>query len=113
LRHQLQLSLSGIKKADASKIVVAYEPVWAVGQQAKGVISPTDLTQSIIFIKKVLTDMFGRSSAERVSVLYGGSVDPNNVSSLMYETGVKGFLVGRVSLQSKYFRNIAESFVKK
>lgn len=112
LREQLKLSLAGLRrKADISKLAVAYEPVWAIGRHSRDAIKSADLSQSVIFIRKVLTDMFGRKAAERVPILYGGSVEPDNAGALMRETGVRGFLVGHASLNAKSFKTIAESLI--
>lgn len=114
LREQLKLSLAGLnRKTDALKLAIAYEPVWAIGKQAKGAIEPADLSQSIIFIRRVLTDMFGRATAERVPILYGGSVEAVNARALFRETGIRGLLVGHASLNAKSFKMIAESLVTK
>lgn len=113
LGEQLKFSLAGLKKNDAFKIMIAYEPVWAVGKNAKGAIEPSDLCQSVLFIKKVLTDMFGRAVAERIPVLYGGSVDSANISNIYSETGIKGFLVGRASLNAKNFESLTRILLNK
>lgn len=114
LRQEIKLSLAGLnRKADITKLAIAYEPVWAIGKNASEAINPTDLSESIIFIKKVLTDMFGRTTAEHVPILYGGSVEPDNAGMLIKETGVKGFLVGHASLNAKNFKTIAQSLISK
>lgn len=111
ISEQLRESLESVKQTkDASKIIVAYEPVWAIGKKATGVVEPADLAQMVIFIKKVLTGMFDRKTAEKISILYGGSVDAFNASSLA-GAGVKGFLVGRASLDAKAFAEIAQSLI--
>lgn len=113
IRHEIRLSLSGVKKKDsAKKVVIAYEPIWAIGTKAKGAIEPEDLAQMVIFIRKVLTDLYGRETADKISILYGGSVDQNNVSALV-QTGISGFLVGRASLDPKKFAEIAKFLIKK
>lgn len=114
LREQIKLSLAGVnRKTGAPKVVLAYEPVWAIGKSAREAINPTDLSQSVIFIKKVLTDMFGRSTADRIPILYGGSVEPNNVRALFQDTGLRGFLVGHASLKAKTFGALAKSLISK
>ncbi|MEX0919197.1 MAG: triose-phosphate isomerase [Parcubacteria group bacterium] len=109
LREQLETSLKGIHKSDSTKIVIAYEPVWAIGKSGKDAMKPEDLAQAVIFIRKVLSDMFGNAIALKVPILYGGSVDPSNVESLWKETSVSGFLVGRASLKALEFKKIVES----
>lgn len=114
LREQLKLSLVGLnKKADISKLVVVYEPVWAIGKSAKDAIESADLSQTILFIRKVLADIFGRKVAERIPILYGGSVEPANVGRLSHETGIRGFLVGHASLDAKSLGAIAQSLIQK
>ncbi|MDQ3089745.1 MAG: triose-phosphate isomerase [bacterium] len=111
LEEELRMSLEGLRrKDDALKLVVAYEPIWAIGKKASDAMAPSDLSQTVIFIKKVLTDLFDRESAEKIPILYGGSVEPDNAKALM-ETGIRGFLVGHSSLDPKSFALIAEAMV--
>src|SRR3989344_9381751 len=114
LREQIKLSLADVnRKTGASKLVLAYEPVWAIGKSARDAMVSADLAQSLIFIRKVLTDMFGRSIAERIPILYGGSVEPSNALALFRETGIRGLLVGHASLNAKSFGVIAKSLISK
>ncbi|MES2213966.1 MAG: triose-phosphate isomerase family protein [Patescibacteria group bacterium] len=107
IREELRLSLEGVRrKDDAGKLIIAYEPVWAIGKRSKEAMQPTDLAQMVIFIKKVLTDIFGRESAETIPILYGGSVEGDNARALL-ETGINGFLIGHASLDPKMFSDIA------
>lgn len=112
IQDELKFSLEGIRrKEDAEKLIIAYEPVWAIGKRASEAISPTDLAEMVIFIKKTLTDIFGREAADVIPVLYGGSVDVTNAEPLYKETGIRGFLVGRASLDPKAFCEIAQALV--
>lgn len=114
LRDELQSSLTGLnRKSDISNLMLVYEPVWAIGKHAQDAIMSVDLSQSVIFIKKVLTDLFGRGVAERIPILYGGSVEPDNAGALFKETGIKGFLVGHSSLDAKNFAAVAQSVISK
>jgi len=114
LRNQLKLSLAGLsKRSNVSKLAIAYEPVWAIGRRAKDAIKADGLTQAVIFIRKVLTDLFGRATAQRIPILYGGSVEPSNSGELMRETRIRGFLVGHASLSADSFREIAQSLITK
>lgn len=113
LREQLKSSLAGLNAKTISKAAIAYEPVWAIGKSAKDAISPEELAQTVIFIKKVLSDLFSRSAAESVPILYGGSVEPANAVELTKNSGVRGFLVGHASLKAKSFAEIALSITAK
>jgi triosephosphate isomerase len=106
IREQLRLSLEGVRrKDDAGKLLIAYEPVWAIGKTKA--IDPEDLSQMLIFIKKVLTDIFSREAADKIPLIYGGSVDPTNAQALL-DAGLDGFLPGRASLDPKAFHDIAK-----
>ncbi len=111
LREQIKTSLAGISKQAITSVILAYEPVWAIG--AKEALPGGELSQTVIFIRKILTDMYGRNVAEKVQILYGGSVDQTNAQVLMREGGVRGFLVGRVSLNAKNFEALATSITTK
>ncbi len=113
LREELKASLQGLKKNDLSKIILAYEPVWAIGQTAKEALDHSGLSEIVVFVKKVLTDLFGREVAERVELLYGGSVEPSNAGILLKHSGISGFLVGHKSLIDKDFERIARSMLDK
>jgi triosephosphate isomerase (TIM) len=114
IREQLKASLEGIRrKDDAERLIIAYEPIWAIGKKSKDAMVPSELAQMVIFIKKVLTEIFGRELAEKIPVLYGGSVDGTNARSLVKESGARGLLVGRASLEGKSFVEIAESLIAK
>ncbi len=113
LREQIKKSLEGIKKGEeAKKLIVAYEPVWAIGDKASKAMEPLELSQMVIFIKKVLTESFGRKVADKIPILYGGSVDEANADALVSSTGINGFLVGRASLDPEAFAEIAEALNK-
>ena len=113
LREEIKASLAGVSKQAASSLIIAYEPVWVIGKSAKDALPPGDLAQSAIFIKKVLSDLYGRNTADRIPIVYGGSVEPANAGALAKETGVAGFLVGHASLRAKWLEGIAVSMTQK
>ncbi len=113
LRDQLKTTLATLGKKEAGKILLTYEPVWAIGKSAKQAIDPVELSQTIIFIRKVLSDLFGRDMAESIPLLYGGSVEVANAKTLMKDSGVRGFLVGHESLKPKHFKEIALALTNK
>lgn len=103
IKQQILSSLSDIPKKFTDNLLIAYEPVWAIG--AKEAQTPRDLLETSIFIRKILNDLFG-DFASNISILYGGSVDRVNADSLVREGGVSGLLIGRQSLNSKDFVEI-------
>ena len=103
IKEQIHVGLKEAPKKFVANVVIAYEPVWAIG--AKEAMNSSDLHEMSIFIKKVLTDMFGDLSLN-IRVLYGGSVDRVNAESLVREGNVSGLLIGRVSLSATDFVEI-------
>ncbi len=112
LQEEIKASLAGLSKKEVEKILIAYEPVWAIGKGAKDAIDPGELSQTLLFIRKVLADIFGREAAGKVVLLYGGSVEPRNAKALL-ESGARGFLVGHASLEAKSFTGIVDAIFNK
>jgi triosephosphate isomerase (TIM) len=91
------------------RIILAYEPIWAIGKSGKEAATPHDLHEMVLFIRKLLIERVGRDRAYALKMLYGGSVDKSNVAPL-FETGViDGFLVGRASLDKVEFGAILDT----
>ena len=103
IKQQITSALKDVSKKSLDKVVIAYEPIWAVG--AKEAVSPRELCEMSIFIKKVLKDLFGVFS-EGVRVIYGGDVDRVNAETLVRDGNVVGLLIGRESLRVKDFIEI-------
>jgi len=106
VKTQLEESLQGITKNNLKEIIIAYEPVWAIGKNATRTATPEEFLEMSIFIKKVLTDKFGKPHVEQVRIIYGGSAHPENVLSFLKIGKAEGFLVGRDSLDVKKFLEI-------
>ena len=87
------------------RIVVAYEPVWAIGTGKTA--SPEMANEVHTLIRNTIAAMFGRSAADGTRILYGGSVKPENAASLMSESDVDGVLVGGASLDAASFAEIS------
>lgn len=111
IEEQLASALRGAQSL-AGKLVVAYEPVWAIGERSKGAMQPEELEETVIFIRKTLAELLGRAEALKVPILYGGSVDPENARALIEGGGVNGFLVGRASAQIDSFLEILNACKK-
>lgn len=110
LEAQLFSALRSTQRS--SKLIIAYEPVWAIGKHSDDAMKPAELEETVIFIRKTLADILGRAEALKVPVLYGGSVDKENAPSLIAEGGVNGFLVGRASTKLDSFVAILNSCKK-
>ncbi|MBI5140029.1 MAG: triose-phosphate isomerase [Candidatus Vogelbacteria bacterium] len=103
LRNEITAGLSKIKREDLRSLIIAYEPVWAVGKNASGYPTPESVLEVALFLKKILVEMFGRDYSFKVPIVYGGSVDKNNTDAMLRLSGVDGLLVGRDSLSSEKF----------
>jgi len=104
LRAQVTESLWGVSKKQMEKVIIAYEPVWAIGGAIA--MSPHDVHEMYLFIQKVLRETWKGVSASTVPVLYGGAVDPTNAAAIVNEGQVDGLLVGRQSLVVESFASI-------
>ena len=102
---QLRESLAGIHKPDLKKIVIAYEPVWAIGTG----MTPTanDIALMHAFIRTSIEERFGKAASQQIRILYGGSVKPENAQTLLNVDNVDGALVGGASLNISDFMEIA------
>lgn len=106
IKLQLAESLALIARKDAAALVIAYEPVWAIGEHALRADTPEEFLEIAIFIRKTLADMYGKNTAEKIPVLYGGSVNEKNASGFLEQGKADGLLVGRASLGVKKFGEI-------
>ena len=106
VKTQLGECLSGIKKTSISKIIIAYEPVWAISSTpSRKDATSADCREMAIFIRKILSDKFG-PDAGKVRVIYGGSANEKDASDFLQNGGVDGLLPGRASLDAKKFVEI-------
>lgn len=104
LEEELQADLNGIVKSSFKNIIVAYEPIWAIGTGAAD--NADDVEQKILFIRRLIARLSNTKTAFDVPMLYGGSVDEFNSSSFLRKENINGFLIGSISLKPKYFLSI-------
>jgi triosephosphate isomerase len=101
---QLSGGLSGLTASDLDRIIVAYEPVWAIGTGRTA--TPEQAQEMHAFIRRVFADRYSDQVAKDVRILYGGSVKPDNVAGLMSQEDIDGALVGGASLKADSFAQI-------
>lgn len=102
--NQLRATLSKVQKKNIRGLIVAYEPVWAIGKN--DALNTALIQEMAIFIRKILSDLFGQEEAFDVPVLYGGAISGRNAEDIMRNGGVQGLLVGHESLNVESFREI-------
>ena len=101
VQTQTERGLEGVSKELAPSVVVAYEPVWAIGT---GKVATTEQAQEVhAFIRGLLTKLFGEAVAQRVRILYGGSMKPANAPELLAQRDIDGGLIGGASLEARSF----------
>src|SRR5437660_1737923 len=101
---QLSGGLSGLTASDLDRIIVAYEPVWAIGTGRTA--TPEQAQEMHAFIRRVFAERHSESAAESLRILYGGSVKPDNIAGLMKQSDIDGALVGGASLNAESFAQI-------
>lgn len=109
LRDQLLGGLSEVSAEDISKVLIAYEPVWAISTTTDAhIASPDEIADTVQFLRRTLADTYGKTTAEEIPILYGGSVSPANAGAYLTVPGVNGLLVGSASLIADQFMEIIE-----
>jgi len=104
---QMKIDLEGFTKEQATQMVIAYEPVWAIGTGQ--VCDATEADRVCALIREVVSDMYGSDVAEAVRIQYGGSVNPANAAELLHKPNIDGALVGGASLKAADFAAIVKA----
>ena len=108
IKNQLSKALFHLDAAAFGNIVLAYEPVWAIGTGLTA--SPEQAQEVHAFIRQTLADQYGQEVADNTSILYGGSANPSNAQSLFSQPDIDGGLIGGASLKSRDFLQIINVF---
>jgi triosephosphate isomerase len=107
VQGQLEKNLEGVAKEQAPQVVIAYEPVWAIGT---GKNASADQAQEVhAFIRGLLTKLFGEPAAQRIRILYGGSMKPANAPELLAQKDIDGGLIGGASLEARSFLDLVKA----
>lgn len=107
---QIRAGFQGLSPEDVRRLIIAYEPVWAIGTGVNA--TPEQAEEVHGFIRALISEIAGKAVGEGVKILYGGSVSPDNISGLIAKSNVDGALVGGASLKADSFAKIVRSSVK-
>jgi len=110
VNHQIRECLNGISAAQTKSLVIAYEPIWAIGTGKTATAEQAQEVHSLI--RAVLMDLYDEETSQSLRIQYGGSVKPENSSSLMKEADIDGFLVGGASLKAEPFIEIVKNYLE-
>lgn len=108
IKSQLEKGVFHLSAGDFSKVILAYEPVWAIGTGLTA--SPEQAQEVHAFIRKEIAAKYGAAVADETSILYGGSCNPKNAPDLFSQTDIDGGLIGGASLKSRDFTDIVKVF---
>lgn len=104
VKSQIEKDFEGLDSKDLENIVIAYEPIWAIGTGKTA--SADDAEEMCAYIRQLVSDNFGKDASEKVRFQYGGSVKPENVTEIMSKENIDGALVGGASLDSQSFAKL-------
>ena len=104
---QTKLDLAGISKDDLKNVIIAYEPVWAIGTGLTATPEQADETCGVI--RATVAKLYGNDAAEEITIQYGGSMNENNADELLKKANVDGGLIGGASLKTDKFTAIIKA----
>jgi len=113
IKNQIKESLTGLQKKHLVGIIIAYEPVWAIGKSYREAMTPTDIHETVLFIKKVISELFGRDIAGGCKIIYGGSVEAVSAADIIEHGNVEGFLAGHASLVPEFSQILKSADMKR
>lgn len=109
IAQEVRTGLSGASLAAGQRVVIAYEPVWVIGSGQA--VPPSEAQQASHVVRETLFELLPASELSNTAVLYGGSVDPSNITSYVQESKLQGVLVGGASLEAKRFISLLKRFI--
>ena len=110
LKYQTKMALTNVAKEDLDKIIIAYEPVWAIGTGVTATAEQADEGNG--FVREALAEVYGKKAAESVTIQYGGSMNAKNAEELVAKVNVDGGLIGGASLKAEDFSIIVKAASK-
>ena len=110
IESQLREGLAGLDREDLSRIIIAYEPIWAIGTGLTA--TPAQAQEVHAYVREKIAETYGKQTSSCAIILYGGSVKPANTFSLMREKDINGALVGGASLKADSFSEITREAIR-
>ena len=110
VKRQTEGAFAGIAAADMANVVIAYEPVWAIGTGKTA--TSEQANETIAYIRGVVKDMYGKAVSDALRIQYGGSMNPSKATALMAQPDIDGGLIGGASLRPQDFAAIVEAATK-
>jgi triosephosphate isomerase len=107
VKRQVEKALAGLTPEQAKNLVLAYEPVWALGTGRTA--TPEQAQEVHAYLRGLLGELFGAAAAEEIRILYGGSMKPNNAAELLRQSDIDGGLIGGAALKAADFLDIVTS----
>jgi len=107
VKQQTEKAIAGLSSIQVKQLVIAYEPIWAIGTGKSS--SAEDANEVIGFIRQVVADQFDQQVAQEVRIQYGGSVKPNNIASFLNQSEIDGALVGGASLEPESYMELVKN----
>ena len=107
VEHQVKEGLADLTAEQAAQVVIAYEPIWAIGTGKTA--SSQDANEVCAYIREVVRELYTQEVADQIRIQYGGSVKPENIKELMAEPHIDGALVGGASLDPQSFLQLLEA----
>lgn len=101
---QVRAALAGVPRQKLENIIIAYEPIWAIGTGVSD--TPNDALSAALYIRQATADLFGAQIARSLKVLYGGSVHAENIAQFIHQDGIDGVLIGKASASADEFVKI-------
>lgn len=109
LRAQLKAVFEPLSPKERQQVILAYEPIWAIGKTAADALAPSELHEMVLYIRKILADYLPGKTTSKVRLIYGGSVEPGNIRLLAQGTGIEGFLPGHASADVDMFTALVKA----
>ena len=111
VKEQVVKAFNGLGKSQLESLVIAYEPIWAIGTGKTA--TNEQANETIAYIRSVIEELYDKEVSENLRILYGGSVNPDNIHGLMAEPHIDGALVGGASLNAKSYMTLVQAAYKK